>query len=99
MTNEELAIKLQEVDDRSKSNKHRIDKLEEQHALLDKLAIAVETQANEMIHVKSDLAEVKDGVKAILEKPAKRWDSVVTNIVLVVVAAVVTWLLARVGIQ
>ena len=95
---EDIAVKVTEVDQRAKSNAHRIDKLEERQDNLDRLVSSVATLATEQEHIKDDVTEIKTDVKALTEKPAKRWESVVEKIVLLVVAGVVGFLLAQIGI-
>ena len=50
MTPEEQAVRLAEVDARSKSNTHRIDALEKSQEVLNKLATSVEVMATELKH-------------------------------------------------
>ena len=98
MTNEELAMKLQEVDDRSKSNLHRLDKMEERQDNFDRLVSSVTELANEQKHIKDDISDIKGGLKTLTEKPAKRWDSIVDKIIMLVVAAMVAAILAKIGL-
>lgn len=98
MTTEELAVKVTEVESRGKSNTHRIDKLEDRQDNLDRLVASVSTLAQEQEHIKDDVTEIKTDVKALTEKPAKRWESVVEKVVLLVVAGVVGFLLAQAGL-
>lgn len=64
MTDENLAM-LVEVDQRSKSNTHRLDTMEKRQDNLDKLVSTVATLASEQKHVISELGEVKTDVKAL----------------------------------
>ncbi len=84
MNAEEMAVKLVEVDARSKSNTHRLDKMEEEFEALNKLATAMEVMANEQKHIAETITTMEDNldtlkreVKTIEEKPAKRWDGMV----------------------
>ena len=90
--------RLTEVDQRSKSNTHRIDELEKRVDENDKLVNAVCGLQKDMEYTKSDVSEIKKDVKTLTDKPARRWDGVVEKIILVVVAAVVAFLLAKVGL-
>ncbi len=90
--------RLTEVDQRSKSNTHRLDDLEKRVDENDKLVNAVCGLQKDMEYTKSDVSEIKEDVKTLTDKPAKRWDGVVEKIILVVVAAVVAFLLAKVGL-
>ncbi|MDR0937722.1 MAG: hypothetical protein LBM98_13705 [Oscillospiraceae bacterium] len=43
----------------------------------------------------SDLGEIKAGLKTLTEKPAKRWDNAVTQLISLVIAAIVGGLLSK----
>lgn len=95
---ENLAVQIQEVKDRSIRNEGRIKKLEKDQEALNDLALSVKELATDQAHVKGDLAEIKQDVKTLTDKPGRRWDGVVEKIILAVVAAVVAFALARVGL-
>lgn len=97
MNAEEMAVKLVEVDARSKSNTHRLDKMEEEFEALNKLATAMEVMANEQKHIAETITTMEDNldtlkreVKTIEEKPAKRWDGMVDKVLYGLVGAIVT---------
>ncbi len=98
MTQEEMAEKLVEVEARSKSNKKRLDKMEERQDNLENLTKAFSVMQNEQEHIKTDVGEIKDDVKQLVAKPAKRWDGVVDKVIAVIVGAVVGFLLNGGGI-
>lgn len=99
MSEQEIAVKLAEVDQRSRSNTHRLEqvekKLEDNEQLLTNVALIAQKQNT----LESDVQEIKSDVKMLTAKPAKRWESVVEKIILALVAAVVTYLLAYVGLS
>lgn len=71
----ELAVHLQEVDSRCKSNEHRIGDLEtdmretkEMQITLIKLANGVENMGNQLMDVKEDIQDVKKGQDALSDK-------------------------------
>ncbi|NLH01234.1 MAG: hypothetical protein GX488_04925, partial [Clostridiales bacterium] len=86
MTNEEEK-RLTEVEQRCKSNTHRLDKVEERQNNLDALVSTVATMANEQEHIKEDVTEIKSDVKTLTSKPAKRWDELVDRIIWTILAA------------
>lgn len=90
--------RLTEVEERSKSNTHRIDELERRQNNVEKLATSVEVLATQQKSLKEDIGEIKTDVKTMASKPAKRWESVVEKIILTIVAAIVVFLLAKVGL-
>ena len=101
MTPEENAIRLAEVEARSKSNTHRIDALEKSQEALNRLATAVEVMATEQKHqtegladLKADVADLAEKVEAVEQKPAKRWDGMVEKFMSGLVGAVATLIIA-----
>lgn len=106
MTQDELIQKLTETEQRSKSNTHRIDELEQDQKALNQLATSVAVMAQEQQTIRRDVAKSGEDIKAVRKSiealqaaPGKRWEKVVEKIILVAVGAVVAWLLARMGIK
>ena len=97
-TTEELSVKLVEIEQRGKSNSHRLDKVEERQDNLDKLVSSVAMLANEQERIKDDVTEIKTDVKTLTERPAKRWDGIVDKLIWAVLAAVLGFVLAQIGI-
>lgn len=93
-----MEIKLQETYDLAKSNKHRIEKLEREsedmHELIKTVAVMAEKQ-NEM---GENLGEMKIDIKSIKEKPGKRWDAIVEKIIMLIIAALVGFILMKLGL-
>ena len=64
---EDVAAKLASLEQREKSNTHRIDKLEERQDNLEKLTDTISVLANEQEHIKSDVGEIKADVKTLTD--------------------------------
>lgn len=101
MTQEEMAVKLAEVDARSKSNTHRLDEMDEKVDTLNRLATAVEVMATEQKHqtetmseIKTDVTALGKKVDAIEKKPGKRWDGMVDKFLYGLVGAAASALFA-----
>ncbi len=90
--------RLTEVEERSKSNQHRIDELEKRQDNLDDLVGTVKVLADREERVETDVKEIKDDVKSLANKPAKRWDNLVDKIIITVAAAVIGFILAKIGL-
>lgn len=90
---ENLAVALQEVKDRSLRNEGRIKKLEENQQALNDLALSVRELATDQDNMKNDITEIKSDVKVLAAKPAKRWDGIVDKVLYAIIGAFVTWLL------
>lgn len=95
---EELAVSLERVDQRSKSNTHRIEDLEKDHEALNRLATAVEVMATKQDSMGMSVDKLADKVEALEQEPGKRWKFVVEKAIYIVVAAVIGFVLARVGL-
>lgn len=89
--------RLTEVEERSKSNTHRIDKFEKQQSEFVELVSSVKVLAEREQNVENDVKEIKSDVKSLTSKPGKRWDSLVDKIIVTVAAAVVGFILAKFG--
>lgn len=90
---ENFAVALQEVKDRSLRNEGRIKKLEENQQALNDLALSVRELATDQDNMKNDITEIKTDVKVLTAKPAKRWDGIVDKVLYAIIGAFVTWLL------
>ena len=90
--------RLTEVEARSKSNAHRLDDVEKKQNDLSELVVTVGKLATREERVESDVKEIKNDVKTLTSKPAKRWESLVSQLITLIVAAVVGFILARIGL-
>lgn len=86
------------VEERSKSNTRRIDELEKRQDDLETLATSVAALAEREKRMESDVQEIKTDVKALAAKPGKKWESVEEKVLLTVVAALVGFILAQIGL-
>ena len=90
--------RLTEVEERSKSNSHRLDKLEESTEAINRLATSMEVMAERQEQVVETVGRLDAKVTTLEEKPAKRWDSLVDKIVWAIAAALIGFVLAQVGL-
>lgn len=90
--------RLTEVEGRSKSNSHRLDDLERRQDNLDDLVGTVKVLADREERVESDVKDIKSDVKSLTGKSGKRWDTLVTQIITIVVAAIAGFILAKIGL-
>ncbi len=91
--------RLTEVEERSKSNTHRIDKVEKQQDDFIDLVSSVKVLAEREQNVENDVKEIKSDVKSLTSKPGKRWDSLVDKIIVTAAAAIIGFLFAKLGLQ
>lgn len=90
--------RLTEVEERSKSNSHRLDNVEKKQNELQELTTSVRVLAEREENVENDVKEIKSDVKTLTEKPGKKWDNLVEKVILTVVAAVIGFLLGQIGL-
>lgn len=90
--------RLTEVEERSKSNSHRITDLEKRQDNLDELVGTVKVLAVREENVETDVKEIKSDVKSLTSKSGQRWDGLVDKIIMTIVAAIVGFVLAKFGL-
>ena len=93
----EFEHRLTEVEERSKSNTHRIDEVEHRQDDLDKLVTTVALLAEREQKVEGSVEEIKQDVKSLTTKSAKRWDNLVNQIISILAAAVIGYVIAQIG--
>jgi len=89
--------RLTEAEQRSKSNTHRIEKLEEVTAAINKMAISVEKMAFKQDAMNVSINKLTNDVETIKAEPGKRWKFVVEKAIYFVVAAIMGFILAKFG--
>ena len=95
---EQILIKLQEVADRSERNEGRIKKLESENTVLHQLATSVAVMAEQLKTMNKSVTTLTSEVEELKEKPGKRWDALIGNIIWGVVGAVLAFVLAKIGL-
>ena len=93
----EIEHRLTEVEERSKSNTYRLAEVEKRQDNLDDLVSTVKVLAVREENVENDVKEIKSDVKSLTGKPAKRWDNFVNQVISILVAGVVGFILAKFG--
>lgn len=76
----------------------RLKRLESQQENINELVSTVATLANEIGHVKGDVEEIKGNVQSLLDQPGKRWNAIVDKLIWAVLAALVGFGLAQMGL-
>jgi len=101
----DVETRLTAVEQRCKSNGHRLDHLEKQQEAIHSLAAGIQVMAAEQKHqteaintVREDVSRLDGKVDALEMKPGKRWEGLTDKLLWGVTGAVLTWLLARAGL-
>ena len=90
--------RLTQVEQRSKSNTHRLEKLEASTEAINRLATSMEVMVSKQEQVAETVEKLDNKVSAIEGKPIKRFDGLVDKIVWSICAAVIAYLLSRIGL-
>lgn len=94
MTNEEIAAKLAENEQRSKSNTKRLEAVERTTEAVNRLAIAVEVMATKQDGLGDKVDALSGKVDAMEAVPAKRWEGMVDKLLFAASGAVIAWIAA-----
>lgn len=89
--------RLADVENMAKSNKHRLDKLEADTVVLNRLATAVEVMATKQDTMSESVDRLTGKVEALEAEPGKRWKFVVEKALYVAVSVIVGFMLAKFG--
>lgn len=95
---EQMALKLQETTDRSLRNEGRVKKLEDENGVLHQLATSVAVMAEQMKNMNNSVSTLTNEVEELKEKPGKRWEGLVDKIIWAVAAALLGFVLAKIGL-
>ena len=97
MDAEDIAFKIATLEQSEQETQHRIKRIEERQDTLEELTRAFSVMQNEQEHIKDDIGEIKEDVKQLVSKPAKRWDGMIDKAVTVIVGAFLGFILCSVG--
>lgn len=98
MEDTEIVGRLSAVEQRSKSNSHRLEALEKQTEAVNRLATSVAVMAEKVETTGEKVDGLCTDVQELKAEPGKRWKGVVEKVVYIIVAAVVGYFLAQVGL-
>ena len=90
--------RLTEVEARAESNTHRLNEVEKKQDDLTQLVTTVQVLATREEQVEKDVKEMKTDVKTLVGKPGKKWENLVSQIITLLVAAVIGFVLAKIGL-
>lgn len=99
MNEVEMEHRITAVEKLAGSNKHRIDELDADTSALRQLATSVEVLATKQEAIETSITEIKADVKSLKAVPASRWEGLIKAVVTAIVAGLVGWALAQIGIH
>ena len=94
----EFAQQLADVRARVESNTKRLNKLEELTEVVHELATTMKLMAEKQERTAETVERLDSKLSIIEQEPAKRWKAVVEKVILTIVAALVGFVLAQIGI-
>ena len=95
---EDVAVKLEAVDQRAKSNTKRLDALDEKYEAINRLATALEVMAHKQDSMGKSIEKPAGKVSTLEAEPAKRWRLLVEKGITILLAAVLGFILAQLGL-
>ena len=98
MTNEEVAVKLEDHAHEISALKHRMSGVEQSNQVLHRLATALEVMATKQESMSKSMDKLTDKVEALEAEPAKKWRFVVEKAIYFVVAAIVGFIMGKTGL-
>ena len=93
-----IQAQIASVEARCKSNSHRIDELEADNKALHQLATSVEVLATKQETIEENVNEIKADVKSLKALPASRWEAVVKGGITALIAGLIGFALAKLGV-
>lgn len=93
-----IQTKIAEIEQRAKSNTHRIDELEADNKALHQLATSVKVLATRQEAIEANVTEIKEDVKSLKALPAGRWEGLVKALASALVGGLVAYGLFRLGL-
>lgn len=98
MEDTEIVERLTAVEQRSKSNSHRLETLEKHTDALNTLATSVAVMAERVETTGDKVDSLCTDVQELKSEPGKRWKLVVEKVIYIVVSAVMGFILAQLGL-
>lgn len=95
---ESIIKDLADVQQRTHSNTRRIEVLEKGQADVNQLVTSVALIAQKQEQMEHGIEEIRGDVRTLLQKPARRWESIVEIVFKVVLTALITTALIKLGI-
>ena len=95
---QDVTVKLTELDQRVGANTRRIEGLERGQEALNRLTTAVEVLATKQKSTWEGVERLNGKLDVLEQKPGRRWEGLVDKILLVLAGAFVSFLLTRGGL-
>lgn len=94
-----MVLECQRREDEDHRQNKRLEKLEETVSKIEGLTIAIEKMTVSIGTMTTELKSQGERLEQIESKPGKRWEALVGDIIKLIVAAAVGFMLAKAGLQ
>lgn len=98
MSKEELE-RFVEIEQRSKSNTRRIDRIENQTESIHELAISTKELAIEVKAMREELNKIDKRVLAIEDKPRQKYELIWGYVVSVIIGIIISFIFIKIGMK
>lgn len=95
---EDVALSVAKLESQTEDNTRRIEALESKSEAINRLATATELMAQEQKRLGACIEQLTSKVAALESEPAKRWRLLVEKAITVVLAAILGFVLAHIGL-
>lgn len=95
----DMTVRMQKLEDTSKNNTQELNKQSKLIEDIQKLSTSVSILANNMEAMLKEQQRQNERLYALESKPAKRWDSVIDRIIMLILGSIVGYVLVRLGLQ
>ena len=95
MTEEEIATRITAAETRSQALGDRLDRLEEDHEVLARLATALEVMATKQEALAEKMDAISDKVGVLEAVPAGRWKALVGYLIAAAASSGATWFVSN----
>ena len=96
---ENLETRVIETEQRSKSNSHRLDKVKAKIEDISGIVTALQVMSQRMGTMDGEIKEVRKDIKALVDKPAKRWEAIVAAAIGAIVAGLIAYAFFKLGLK
>ncbi len=91
--------RLADVENRAKSNTHRLDRLEASTEAISRLASSMEVMAEKQERVADTVDKLDGKVTALEQRPVKRAGALLDKVIWALCAGVISFVFARLGLS
>lgn len=96
MSNEEIAVKLAELDQKCRSLSHRMEAVENMQTTLAELTKSIEIVATKQDYIAKQTEHIASKVEIMEQAPGDNWKTVVRTVLTAAVSALITFAVTKI---